>query len=116
MEKENIDKNFDELLVSSIKEQLLLKIQKTDWVSVGYQRVELPQNILQKVLVQISPEKIIERLKDRIEDRIADSIFNNMVTEMTNDTKQILSNKELREEIRSMFRTKIKEAATYATK
>jgi Flp pilus assembly CpaE family ATPase len=43
-----------------------------------------------------------------IERRAADSILNSMATELATDVKQVLSNKELREEVRSFVRKGIK--------
>lgn len=59
---------------------------------------------------RVDMAKVMGIVASEVERRIADGIMNSMATEIANDTKSIMSNKELREDIRATIRAKIREA------
>ena len=61
------------------------------------------------VLPSYDIEKVKERIISRLEEEMADKIVNKIVTEFSNDIKQIMCNRELREDLRYYMRTKIEE-------
>lgn len=64
---------------------------------------------LKNVMKKIDIEKVKEKIISRLEEQMADKIVNKMVTEFSNDIKQIMCNRELREDLRYYMRTKIEE-------
>ena len=72
-------------------------------------RYEVPYEVLKECYEKIDIEKVKERIISRLEDEMADKIVNKIVTEFSNDIKQIMCNRELREDLRYYMRTKIKE-------
>jgi hypothetical protein len=104
--------NFDEKLVDLIQKKIITDISKQELVSVAYgDRIPLPSTLIKEVYQSLDLEKIKLRLKENLENEMADKIANKLLTEYSNDIKQIMSNRELREDLRHYAREKIRAIA-----
>ena len=85
--------NFEEKLLDMLQKKILSDISKQELISVKYDdRIPVPENLLTEVYMSLD-------------------IANKMITEYSNDIKQIMCNRELREELRSYMRGKIRKIA-----
>lgn len=101
--------NFDSKLVNMIQEKIIKDISKQDLVKVEYgDRVSLPSSFIREVYQSLDIEKIKAKLVENLENEMADKIANKLITEYSNDIKQIMSNRELREDLRHYAREKIR--------
>lgn len=101
--------NFEQDLVNLIQRKVFEGISKSDLVTINYKdRYEIPANFLNEVYRSLDLEKIKARLVENLENEMADKIANKMITEYSNDIKQIMSNRELREDLRHYAREKIR--------
>lgn len=108
--------NFNEKLVDLVQSKILHDLSKVDLVTVSYgDRIELPGGLLNEVYQSMDISIIKARLKENLENEMADKIANKMITEFAGDIKQIMSNRELREDLRHYARERIKEIADRAT-
>lgn len=102
--------NFEEKFNDLIQKKIINDISKQDLIKINYDnRYEVPYEVLKECYENIDIEKVKERIISRLEEEMADKIVNKMVTEFSNDIKQIMCNRELREDLRYYMRTKIKE-------
>lgn len=102
--------NFEEKLLDMLQKKILSDISKQELISVKYDdRIPVPENLLTEVYMSLDIAVIKKKLKERLEEEMADKIVNKMATEFSNDIKQIMCNRELREDLRYYMRTKIKE-------
>lgn len=101
--------NFEQSLADLIQKKVLNDISKMELVKLDYKdRYEIPASFLNDVYRSLDLEKIKERLVENLENEMADKIANKMITEYSNDIKQIMSNRELREDLRYYAREKIR--------
>lgn len=102
------DYNFEKDVIEIIKRKILTDIFKTEFIKVDYSnRYSIPTSFLTSVYNSLDLENIKKKLIERLENEMADKIANKMITEYSNDIKQIMSNKELREELRNFAKSKI---------
>lgn len=102
--------NFEERFNDLIQKKIINDISKQDLIKINYDnRYEVPYEVLKECYEKIDIEKVKEKIISRLEEEMADKIVNKMVTEFSNDIKQIMCNRELREDLRYYMRTKIKE-------
>jgi len=104
--------NFEKDLMQSIQTTILNQIRKAEFVQTGYSapKVQIPQSVLMDCYNAIDIAKVKRIVTERIEEEVAGKIVNSLLTECANDVKQIMSNRELREDLRGILRSKIKEA------
>lgn len=104
--------NFEKDLMQSIQTTILNQIRKAEFVQTGYSapKVQIPQSVLMDCYNAIDIVKVKQIITERIEEEVAGKIVNSLLTECANDVKQIMSNRELREDLRGILRSKIKEA------
>lgn len=101
--------NFEQNLVNLIQKKVFEGISKANLVAIDYKdRYEIPADFLNEVYKSLDLEKIKARLVKNLENEMADKIANKMITEYSNDIKQIMSNRELREDLRHYARKKIR--------
>ena len=102
--------NFEEKFNDLIQKKIINDIPKQDLIKINYDnRYEVPYEIIKECYEKIDIEKVKEKIISRLEEEMANKIVNKMVTEFSNDIKQIMCNRELREDLRYYMRTKIKE-------
>lgn len=102
--------NFEEKFNDLIQKKIINDISKQDLIKINYNnRYEVSYEILKECYEKIDIEKVKEKIISRLEEEMADKIVNKMVTEFSNDIKQIMCNRELREDLRYYMRIKIEE-------
>lgn len=101
--------NFEQKVMNVIQEKVIKDISKQDLVKIEYSdRYSIPSSFLNDIYRALDVEKIKAKLIENLENEMADKIANKLVTEYSNDIKQIMSNKELREDLRHYAREKIR--------
>ena len=104
--------NFEEKLINDIQAKILKGISSQELIKIDYNdRLSLPKSLLTEVYQSLDVDNIKKRLKIRLEEEMADKIANKLITEYSNDIKQIMSNNELREDLRHYAREKIRAIA-----
>lgn len=102
--------NFNEMLIEVVQKKIMSDIMKQDLIKVDYaDKVPLPKGFIQSVYQTLDIDRIKVKLVENLEDEMADKIANKMITEFSNGIKQIMTNKELREELRHYAREKIRQ-------
>lgn len=101
--------NFEQKVINVIQEKVIKDISKQDLVKIEYSdRYSVPSSFLNDIYKELDVEKIKAKLIENLENEMADKIANKLITEYSNDIKQIMSNKELREDLRHYAREKIR--------
>lgn len=102
--------DFTKAMVSQIQKTMLKHLSNGSLFEIDYHnRPKIPGSLLQKLYQRINMETVLEIATNKLEEKIADKIIVALSTEFTNDIKQIMSNRELREELRAVIRQKLKE-------
>lgn len=106
-----MNETFAQDLMQRIEPSILNQLSKAQFIDTGYTspKVKLPQSLLDECYNNMDIDKIKEKITARLEEEVAEKIVNKLLTEYSNDVKQIMSNTELREDLRSILRSKIKE-------
>lgn len=108
--KESVD-SFTTAVLATIQTSILKQLNKQEFINVPYEtRSKLPAGLIEECYRNIDINKVKLLITGRLEEEVADKITNKLLTEYSNDVKQIMGNVELREELRSILRNKIKEA------
>ncbi len=101
--------NFNDILIDLVQKKIITDISKQELVKVEYgDRISLPASFIKQVYQMLDLDKIKAKLVENLENEMADKIADKMVTEFSNDIKQIMSNRELREDLRHYAREKIR--------
>ena len=104
--------NFEQVLVDVVQKKVLKDIGLLTMVDIPYnERFKVPVSFLSDIYKSLDLEKIRMRLIENLENEMADKIANKLITEYSNDIKQIMGDKNLREELRFYARDKIKAIA-----
>lgn len=107
--------SFEQQLVEAVQQSVLKMVRDNALVVPDYaQRAKVPHAKVQALYDSVDWDRVNELCLSRIEERCADHLLNAMATEMATDVKQVLSNKELREEVRSFIRGGINRIAKVA--
>lgn len=100
---------FEEQMMQAVEDSVLKMIRDGGFIMPDYaNRPRIPSDKVQDIYAAINWDNVRRKVMDKVEDRCADHILNSMATEIANDVKQVLSNKELREEVRTFVRAGIK--------
>lgn len=109
MAKQQMNDPFFDVMQKAMQDSLIASIKKGDWLRVEYSdRMKLDPAFLRRMHEQIDMDRVLQIVKENVEQKIADNILNAMATEVANDVKSIMSNRELREDIRAVIRSKIR--------
>lgn len=80
-----------------------------DGISIPYDyKFKVPNNFFEAVWEKVDKEKVKQIMAENLERNIADKVSNKLAQELATDIKQILSDKEKREDIRSYARNLLK--------
>lgn len=102
---------FGERVRAAVEESVVRLLARGEWIQPDYStRIKLDLSTIRSVYDAVDMERVKARVIETVEVHIADKIFNAMATEIGTDVKQILSNTELREDMRSIIRAKIRES------
>lgn len=102
---------FDEMIMQRVQNALLAEIEKGSWIKVPYGMIEITPQMLREIFNKVDMAKVSALVLSSVEEMIATKIVHAMATELSNDVKKILSNNELREDLRASIREKIRQAA-----
>lgn len=95
-------RTFEEQIIESIQKKIILDIQKANMVDFPYnERIKVPSDIVKRAYAEIDHERILKIVKEQIEEQIAKSIVGSLLTETANDTKKMMCDPELRQQIRN---------------
>ena len=101
---------FDETLQQAVQHTVIDFIRKGDWMKIDYNaKVNIDSAWLRKMHGMVDMDAVMKLVAAQVEQRICDGIINSMATEVATDVKSIMCNKELREDLRSVIRAKIRE-------
>lgn len=112
-----IEMTFEETLQQAIQHTVIDFVRKGEWMKLDYNaRINVDSAWLRKMHEMVDMNAVMKLVAEQVEQRICDGIINAMATEIATDVKSIMCNKELREDLRSVIRAKIREvkAATSA--
>ena len=104
---ENMIKLLSEAMVKTATNTLINSLK--DGITIPYEsKFKIPKDFFESVWDKVDKEKVKIIMAENIEKQIADKVTNKLATEISNDIKQLLSDKEKREEIRSYARLLLK--------
>lgn len=102
--------SFDQKMHEIVQRTLIDFIAKGDWLKIDYSaRVPVDLSLLRRIHDSVDMGRVVSLVKERVEEKMADTIMHSMAQEITNDVKSIMSNRELREDVRGTIRTKIRQ-------
>lgn len=105
-------KSFEQRLLASVEDSLIKLVQDGGFITATYEnRLKVDPTIMREIYERIDLKRVVVLAAERAEERMADTVFNALAQELASDVKQILSNKELREECRALIRDKMRERA-----
>lgn len=108
--------SFEEQMQSTVQEAILRKVREASFVEIDYKdRPRIPKAWIDAAWAQVDWPSVQAAMTVRMTEHVADSIYNKMATEIASDVKQIMSNNELREDVRALIRAKIREAQAALT-
>jgi hypothetical protein len=103
--------DFGVKAMRAMEDSLVAMIRKGDWLQPDYNsRMKLDMSLVRWLYEQVDRERVKARVLDKIEDHIADKMLASIATELATDVKQVMSNRELREEFRALVREHVKGA------
>lgn len=106
------EKTFEQRMTEAVQDALVKLVRDGSFIQPQYQnRITIDPQILREIHNSVSLERVKARVQEGVETRMADAILNAMATEFANDVKQILSQRELREDVRAVIRDRIRQAA-----
>lgn len=106
---------FEEQLQEAVQHSVLKMVRDGAVVLPDYaNRAKVPAAKVQELYDSVDWDRVRTLVIEEVERAVADKILNAMATEMATDIKQILSNKELREEVRGFIRAGIRRVAEAA--
>ncbi|MEY4429338.1 MAG: hypothetical protein RLZZ182_2027 [Pseudomonadota bacterium] len=100
--------DFETRLKEAAERSVLKIISEGQWVQPDYNnRFKLPADFMAGVWGLVDTAKLQAALARRLEDELADRIVNHMAAEIATDIKQLLSDRERREQLRALARQHI---------
>ena len=101
--------DFDKQLQEAVQQSVLKMVRNGDLVLPEYAaRAKIPPAKVQELYDAVDWGRVRALVLAEIESAVADKILNAMAAEMATDIKQVLSNKELREEVRGFIRAGVR--------
>ena len=108
--------DFEKEFTSAIQASILATVRKADFVRIEYNdRPRIDAALMAEAQKMVNRERIREELTRIVETRMADAIWNAMATELATDMKKVLSDMEMRAEIRVYLREKMRGLASGLT-
>lgn len=94
--------NFEDNLMDAIQKNIIKGIQDTTFVERWNQsKISIPNEIVTQAFSSIDRESILKMVRERIEEQIASTIVGQLLTETATDTKRIMSDPALRQQIKN---------------
>jgi len=100
---------FEDRMVEAAQESIIKLLESGDWLKVSWDdKLKISATELRAIFNKVDMNRVHERVLAKVEERIANAIIENMATEIGTDVKKIFCNTELREDLRSIIREKIR--------
>ena len=107
--------DFENAIKRAAESSLLKIISEGQWIAPDYaNRFKIPGDLMARVYALVDTDAVCSRMAERLNEELADRIVNHLAAEISADVKQILSNKERREALRSIARQHIGNVAALA--
>lgn len=102
---------FDEQLMQSVQHAVLDQVRKGEWVKLPRWESALPIDVstLRSLLTRVDMARVQELVVPKIEQMVADAMIQSVATEIATDVKKIMSNQEIREDLRATIREKLRQ-------
>ena len=105
----NKELSFQEKILQRVEKAVLEELAEGRWIKADYGAIIISKKFLSNLYDNIDMDKVLEIATERLETKIADKILNNMAQEISTDVNKILSDNEMREEIRFYLRKRMNE-------
>ncbi len=93
---------FEQIMIHAIQNSILKGISETKFLDYWHKdRLSIPDDLVKEAFASIDRDKILQVVRESIEEQIAKTIVGQLLTETANDTKKIMSDPELRQQIRN---------------
>lgn len=103
---------FGERMIRAVEDAIVKQLRDGAMVSLDYaNRVKIDGALVREAYEQIDRDKVRAQITALIENKLADALWNAMATEFATDTKKILSDSDLRAEVRVYMRNQIRKAS-----
>ncbi len=100
---------LEQKLTKAFEHAMIKIVSDGGFIQPKYEnRLVIEPAMLRAAWNAVDRDAVIKQLASRATDRVADTIFNAMATEIATDVKQIMSNKELREDVRALIRDRMR--------
>lgn len=97
--------DFETAVKHAAEKAVLRIISEGAWVQPDYaNRFQIPKDFMADVWKLVDTNKLKSAMAARLEQELADRIVNHLAAEIATDVKQLLSDKERREALRSVAR------------
>jgi hypothetical protein len=107
-----IGERIGERIVQAMEDSLVAMIRKGDWILPAYEsRIKVNMSTLRIVYDGIDMNRVLRLVQGKVEEHVADKILASLATELATDVKQVMTNRELREDVRAVIRSKFRELA-----
>ena len=104
MQTEEMVKQLSEGMIKAATKALINSLD--NGIAIPYEcRYKVPADFFEGVWKLVDKTKVQELMAKNIEQELADRIVNKLATEISTDIKQLLSNNDRREELRTYART-----------
>lgn len=108
--------SFEALLIKEIQSSVLKAVRDRNLIDISYsERPKLPTDRIRQLYANVDWDRVMDLAKSSVEEAIADKFLHSLATELATDIKQIMCNKELREDLRSVLRQKIRDGVAAIT-
>lgn len=97
---ESID--FGKDLMLSLQNNIIKGVKDIKLLeSYNQPKVKIPEDIVQQAFSTIDKDKILAMVREQIEEQIAKTIVGQLLTETATDTKKIMNDQSLRQQIKN---------------
>ncbi len=102
MDKETVDK-----VTREVEKAIIKTLNKGDWLTIKYENKIDISEPLKKAYENVNFERMYTNITLKLEEVLAEKLVNKIVTEMGTDIKKLMSNENVREDLRFMLRKNI---------
>ncbi len=100
---------FEQDVTQALQASILATVRKADFVRIDYeQRPRIDAALMAEAYQRVDRARVREELTRIIETRMADAIWNAMASELATDMKKVLSDNDMRAEIRVYLRERMR--------
>lgn len=102
---------FGERMVRAIEDAIIKQVRDGSIIKPDYANsLKIDMALVREAYEQINRDSVRAQITALIENKLADALWNAMATEFATDVKKVLSDNDLRAEIRVYIRNEIRKA------